>query len=176
MAASVRPARSLIPPNLLQLHSEPGAVAEFQLQNILILVWHGQPLPDVITRVELANESVRQRAAQGMGMIHIVHAPLQLPDDSARTAMLRFTKGHNVRVVAMVVSQTGFVLSMLRSVVTGLNVLTPNRFDFRICSTFEQVADWLPSLLADKTGVEVDPQRLLSALREADERAAGDRP
>lgn len=171
MAASVRPARSLAPPSLQLLHAEPGAVAEFQLQNILILVWHGQPTAELITRLELANESVRLRATHGMSMIHVVHAPLRLPDDSARTAMVRFVKSHNIRVVGMVVQQTGFVLSMLRSVVTGLNVLTPARFDFKICSSFEQVADWLPSSLFDKTGVEVDAERLLSALRDADERA-----
>lgn len=167
MARSVRPALSITPGTLQRVYNEPGAVTEYQLQNVLILVWFGQPSAEVITRLELANESVRQRAPHGMAMIHIVYAPLKLPDEFARTAMLRFMRTHNMRVVAMIVTQTGFVLSMLRSVVTSLRVVTGGRFDYRICATIEEVSEWLPPENREKTGVEVEPERLAAALREA---------
>lgn len=167
MVHSLRPTRSIPPDPLQRIHDEAGAVTEYQLQNVLILVWYGQPTAAVITRLELANESVRQRASQGMAMIHVVYAPLKLPDELSRTAMLRFMRTHNVRLVAMVVNQSGFVLSMLRSVVTSLRVVTGGHFDYRICNTLEQVSEWLPSVNLEKTGVEVAPERLLSALREA---------
>jgi hypothetical protein len=149
------------------VYCEPGAVTELMLRNVLILVWDQQPTAAVIARLEAASEYVRQHAARGTAMIHVVRAPLQLPNDAERGAMVGMMKSHNVRSVAMVVTQTGFLLSMLRSVVTGLRVLTGGHFDYRICQSHEEVADWLPDVHRERTGVEIDKTQLLRALGEA---------
>jgi hypothetical protein len=164
---SARPARSLAPYSTQVVYSEPGAVTELMLRNVLILVWDQQPTAAVIARLEDAGEHVRQHAARGTSMIHVVRGPLLLPNDAERSAMVRMMKSHNVRLVAMVVTQTGFILSMLRSVVTGLRVLTGGHFDYRICQSHEEVADWLPEAHAARTGVEIEKAHLLRALGEA---------
>jgi len=164
---SARPARSLAPYSTQLVYSEPGAVTELMLRNVLILVWDVQPRAAMIARLEAAGEHVRQHVMRGTSMIHVVRAPLQLPDDAERTAMVRMMKSHNVRLVAMVVTQTGFVLSMLRSVVTGLRVLAGGHFDYRICKSHDEVADWLPAVHRERTGVEVEQAQLLRALSDA---------
>jgi len=157
----------MVPYNAQLVYSEPGVVTELMLRNVLILVWDVQPTAAVIMRLELAGEHVRQHATRGTSMIHVVRAPLQLPDDEERQAMVRIMKSHNVRLVAMVVTQTGFLLSMLRSVVTGLRVLSGGHFDYRICQSYEEVTDWLPDVHRERTGVELEKSHLLRALSEA---------
>ena len=164
--------RSLVPYSLQLIFCEPGVVKQFSLRNLLILVWDVQPTAAVIARVEAASETVRQHVSRGTAMVHVVRAPLQLPNDLERAAMVRMMKSYNVRLVGMVVSQSGFLLSMLRSVVTGLRVLTSGRFEYRICQTLDELADWLPDVHRERTGVEIEPSQLLSALREATEAAS----
>ena len=149
------------------VYSEPGAVTALLLRNVLILVWDVQPTAAVIGRLDEAAQHVRQHALRGTSMIHVVRAPLQLPNDAERGAMVHMMKSHNVRLVAMVVTQTGFLLSMLRSVVTGLRVLTGGNFDYRICESHEEVADWLPDAHVARTNVEIEKAHLLRALAEA---------
>lgn len=167
MTTSGRPVRSLAPLSLQLVYSEPGAVTEYVLRNVLILVWEVQPTAAVIARLDAAGEHVRQHAAHGMSMVHVVRAPLQLPDDAERVSMVRMMKSHNVRLVGMVVEQTGFLLSMLRSVVTGLRVVSGGHFDYRICRTLEEIADWLPDVHRERTGVEIARTQLLHALVDA---------
>lgn len=168
MTTSGRPARiSLVPYSTQLVYSEPGTVTELMLRNLLILVWDVQPTAAVIARLEAAGEAVRQHAARGTSMIHVVRAPLQLPDDQDRAAMVRMMKSHNVRLVAMVVAEKGFLLAMLRSVVTGLRVLTGGHFDYQICESHEEVAAWLPAVHRQRTGVEIEKLQLLRALSEA---------
>jgi hypothetical protein len=155
------------PYNLRLIYSEPGAVTQLALRNVSILVWDVQPTAAVIVRMEAAGEQVRQHAARGTSMIHVVRAPLQLPNELERAGMVHMMKSQNVRLVAMVVSQNGFLLSMLRSVVTGLRVLTGGHFDYRICETIEEVAEWLPDVHRERTGVEIEKTQLLHALRDA---------
>lgn len=51
--------------------------------------------------------------------------------------------------------------------VTGLRVLTGGHFDCRSCQSDEEVADWLPDVHRERTGVEIDKTQLLRALSEA---------
>jgi hypothetical protein len=157
----------MVPYSTQLIYSEPGVVAELALRNVLILVWDVQPTAAAIAGLDAAGEHVRPYMARGTSMIHVVRAPLQLPNDVERAAMMDMMKSHNVRLVAMVVTETGFLLSMLRSVVTGLRVITRGHFDYRICHSNEEVADWLPELHRERTGVEIEKTQLLRALAEA---------
>lgn len=130
----------------------------------MIAVCLAQPTASVIVRLERATDSLRTFTPRGMTMIHVVKGPVQLPDDATRTAMLRVVKSHNVGLVAMVVNETGF----MRSVVTGMRVLTAGRFDYHIASSLEEVADWLPGLHQRKTDVRIGREHLLRALRDAE--------
>ena len=140
----------------------------FMLENVAILVWFAQP---AVAAIERLDRSIKRQSSAPLSMVHIVKAPLKLPDDASRAAMLQVTKTHDVALIAMVVTESGFMLSMMRSVITGLRVVTAGRFDYRIEKSVEDVAAWLPQLHEQKTGVAIDAQRLLHVLRAADHSA-----
>jgi len=142
-------------------------MSAFALRNVLITVWHVPPTAALVGRLVQVSQPVRDFSVQGMSMVHLVKAPLSAPDEATRTAMLRMVSSHNVGLVAMLVNQSGFVLSVVRSVVTGMRVLSAGRFDYRICSTVEEVAEWMPELHQRKTGIALDQAQLLRALHEA---------
>lgn len=142
------------------------------LENVAILVWFAQPSAAAIDRLDQYLASMQAPAAGALSMIHIVKAPLQLPDDASRAGMLHVMKARKVALVAMVVSESGFMLSMMRSVITGLRVLTLGRFEYRIDPSVDVVAEWFPKLHESKTGVPIDTQRLLRVLQIADRSSA----
>lgn len=139
------------------------------LENVAILVWFAQPDVASVDRLDRHLASLGAGKDRALTMIHVVKSPLKLPDDASRAAMLRVTTEHNVGLVVMVVSESGFMLSVMRSVITGLRVLTAGRFDYRIEGSVENVADWLPQQHRAKTGVELDAQQLLQVLYAADQ-------
>jgi len=141
----------------------------FMLQNVAILVWFAQPTAESVQRLDRAMANLRGQTQPGLSMIHVVKSRLQLPDDASRSAMLGVMSAHNVGLVAMVVTESGFMLSMMRSVITGLRVLTAGRFDYRINKSVDEVAMWLPKLHEKKTGVALDEEQLLHALQAADQ-------
>jgi hypothetical protein len=166
-----RPARPDVtrdPASLAPVWVDPATVTLFMLENVAILVWFAQPSAPAIDRVDRQLASLRAGAAVALSIIHIVKAPLQLPDDASRSRMVHVMKAHDVALVAMVVNESGFMLSMMRSVITGLRVLTAGRFDYRIDRTVDAVVTWFPKMHEGRTAVAIDTQQLLRTLQAAD--------
>ena len=157
--------------SLKPIYVDPGNVALFTLENVAIMVWFAQPSAASVERLDRHLASLRAVRDPALTMVHVIKSPLRLPDEASRAAMLHVTKEHNVSLVVMVVSESGFMLSMMRSVITGLRVLTAGRFDYRVEASVDNVAAWLPKQHLAKTGVEIDSERLLHALHSADQLA-----
>jgi hypothetical protein len=147
---------------------DPGIVTMFMLENVAVLVWFQQPTAESIDRVDQRLASLRAGQGPALTMVHVIKSPLQLPDDASRAGMLHVMRAHDVSLVVMVVKGSSFMLSMMRSVITGLRVLTAGRFDYRIDDSIESVATWLPQQHRAKSGVQIDSQRLNDVLRTAD--------
>jgi hypothetical protein len=89
---------------------------------------------------------------------------LPAPDVRAHFVDALKKNAENLACVAVVVAGTGFWTSALRSFVTGLRWLAPRSFEFRMDSTVEDVAKWLPAEHATRTGVELDRRRLVQVI------------
>jgi hypothetical protein len=143
-------------------------VTMFMLENVAVVIWFQQPTAASVERLDRRIANLRFGQRQAMTMVHLVKVRLQVPDDASRTAMLRLMTDNDVKLMVVVLPGGGFVVSMLRSVITGLRVLMGNRFDFRFDESIDSVAASVPKQHRAKTGVEIDPQRLLDLLRAAD--------
>jgi hypothetical protein len=69
--------------------------------------------------------------------------------------------------VATVLLGTGFWVSALQSVATGLRMLSPRSFDHRTTNSIESTVAWVPKVHRERTGVEIDPEHLQTALEDA---------
>jgi hypothetical protein len=94
--------------------------------------------------------------------IHVIGEGVGLPTPAARDGFVELMKEHADRLacVAIVVGGTGFLASAMRSLMTGMRLLAPRSFNYRLHGSIEEVAKWLPTEHLAKTGEEIDGRRL----------------
>ena len=119
-----------------------------------------------VDRMVRATTSMNGQHPTGRSTIHLVADGAALPTAEVRAHLVSAMKKNAdvLACVAVVVGGTGFWTSALRSFVTGLRWLAPRSFDFRMCSSNEEVAKWLPDVHARRTGIELDARRLVKVL------------
>jgi hypothetical protein len=148
------------------LDSEPGAFIFGSWKNVFIGVWESQATMPAVDRMFRATKVMNDLHPSGRSTIHIVAHGAGLPTPEVRKHFVDALKKNadNLACVAVVVGGTGFWTSALRSFVTGLRWLAPRSFDFRMMTTIEGVAKWLPVEHARRTGVELDARRLIEVI------------
>jgi hypothetical protein len=61
-----------------------------------------------------------------------------------------------VGCLAVILGGTGFWVSAMRSVVTGLRAVAPRVLDLRVHGKFEELLEWFPAEHLKRTGVNID--------------------
>jgi hypothetical protein len=148
------------------LDTEPGAFLFGSWKNVFVGVWESQATMPAVDRMLRATTILNDLCPMGRSTIHIVAHGASLPSPEVRTHFANALKknAEKLACVAVIVVGTGFWTSALRSFVTGLRWLAPRSFDFRMNSTIEEVAKWLPAEHAKRTGVELDRRRLVQVI------------
>jgi hypothetical protein len=161
--------RTPIKASLAELDQVPGVVRVFELANITIVVWHGQPIEAAVECLARTTERRRRQYPEGLSVIHLVKGDITLPDAETRQAFVRLMKSSNdvLACVAVVVGGTGFWASTARSLITGMRVLARGAFDMRLHGTIHEVVGWLPAKHAEKTGFVIAPAQLATSLEQA---------
>ena len=92
-----------------------------------------------------------------------------MPTPEARAGFVQMMEQHSKELacVGTVLLGSGFWVSALQSVITGMRMISPRSFDHRINNSFEAVVSWLPKEHRKRTGVSVDPRELHAALDKA---------
>jgi hypothetical protein len=155
---------------LVVVDSEPGAFTFFGWKNMSVIVWSGQVTLASVERLERTSRLMRKRFPGGVSTMHIVRGDITLPDAETRGALVRQSKenGDWLTAVAVVIGGTGFWASTMRSVVTAIGMLGSRAYEMRIHGSIEEVVRWLPAVHLKRTGVQVDPEQLLSILRRSE--------
>jgi hypothetical protein len=154
------------PDEPIVLDTEPGAFIFGSWKNVFIGVWESQATMPAVDRMIRATNVLNDLHPEGRSTIHIVTDGAGLPTSEVRAHFVNVLKKNadTLACVAVVVGGTGFWTSALRSFVTGLRWLAPRSFDFRMCTTIEEVAKWLPPRHAKRTGVQLDSRRLVQVI------------
>ena len=74
------------------------------------------------------------------------------------------TEADHFGAVAVVICGSGFVASAVRSFLTGLRLVAPSTFDFRLHGKTFEVLKWFPAAHFSRTGQTVDTIRLSRVL------------
>ncbi|MET0591092.1 MAG: hypothetical protein ABW133_00230 [Polyangiaceae bacterium] len=148
------------------LDAEPGAFLFGAYKNIFVGVWESQATMNAVERMVKATNTMSELHPTGRSTIHIVVHGAALPTAEVRGHFVSTLKSHadQIACVAVVVGGTGFWTSALRSFVTGLRWLSPRSFDFRLCGSTYEVSRWLPNEHNKRTGIDIDPKRLVQVL------------
>ena len=148
------------------LGGEPGVVSFYGFENITIIVWHAKPTLSSVQH--LARVSARRRAefAHGISVVHLVLGTFEMPDTVTRDAFAKLLRegGGKLAVVCMVVGTGGFWASALRSLVTGLRVVTRGTFELGLHTDAREAVEYLQPRHLTQTGVAIDGELLSEEL------------
>lgn len=147
----------------------PGVVSILGHGNLTIIVWHSKPGADAVERLRQVSERRRRQHPHGVSAVHLIKGHFELPDSATRDVFVRLIKEGEgtLAAVAVVIPAAGFWASAVRSLITGLRVLSRGTFDMGLHNTVDDVVKWLPARHA-RTGVTLDPEWLERALSQAD--------
>jgi hypothetical protein len=168
---STSPPEIASPDELILLDSEPERFSFWGWKNITVAVWWAQPDPAIVARFSRVTELRRQQHPTGMSNVHLIKSKIALPDAETRQAMVELMRelGPSLAGSAVVVGGDGFWASTMRSVITGMRVLTPRSYEMRLHSSIAEVVEWLPAVHARGTGVTVERDALRAVLTRADD-------
>lgn len=113
--------------------------------NWAIAVWLQTTRSSHVAEVRAAVRRARETAGPDVVLLQLVAPQASMPDSSVRKAlveMLRSFEGIVTRS-ALVHVGSGFRASMIRSIVTGLNALSQQRFPHRVFSSLPEAVAWL---------------------------------
>ena len=141
----------------------PGTVRFGAWNEIMFVAWETSADGNSVARL---NEHARMYQSTHPGQrqsgVHIVREGVGLPTPEARAGLMEMMKSQADRfgAVAVVIYGTGFVASAVRSFLTGLRIVAPRTFDFRLHGKSSEVLKWFPAAHLARTGHSVDPIRL----------------
>lgn len=162
----VAPSKAQAQGTLLPLGGEPGVVSFYGFENITIIVWHAKPT--LTAAQHLSRVSIRRRTEfeQGISVIHLVQVTFEMPDASTRDSFLKLLRdgGGKLAVLSLIVGTGGFWASALRSLVTGLRVLSRGTFELGLHTDVREGVDYLAPRHFAQTGVPIDPDQLTGVL------------
>ncbi|HKP61588.1 MAG TPA: hypothetical protein VJV78_32885 [Polyangiales bacterium] len=152
-----------------RLDSAPNAVALYWVENIAVMAWHEMATAPVIEALHASAADRRERYPSGMSYIHIGRVELAMMDSATRGTFVRIAKelGTYSACTAIVTQASGFWASTLRSIVTGIRVLSGTPSEIRFHEKVEEVLEWLPEAHSARTGVKIDLDRLRRVLLKA---------
>ena len=143
--------------------TEPGSFYIASWRNVLMVRWESAADGSAVER--LAKVSTALAAADPQSRrsnVHIITESGGLPTPTARAGFIALMKEHADRLacVAIVVGGTGFWASALRSALTGMRLLAPRSFNYRLHGSVDEVVKWLPAEHHTRTGEQLDSRRL----------------
>lgn len=152
-----------------RLDFAPDAVGLYWVDNVAIMAWHQSPTAAVVEALHASAEPRRKRYPSGMSFVHLGRAQFSLLDGETRQVFVRLLRELDsyVAATAIVTRASGFLASTLRSIATGIVVLSRTQVEVRFHDRPEEVLDWLPERHERVTGIKLDVDRLRHVLTKA---------
>ena len=174
MSANGIPASIPPPATLRVLDSEPGAFSISVWSNVTIVCWPVPAYEEAVWRVANATTALLAKGLPSFSNIHIVTESAGVPSETAREGLVRMADRYasSLACIGVALLGSGFWASARASAVTGMRMQSPKSAAFKVETSLEAIADWLPPIHHERTGVLLRPAPLRAAMAEALERTA----
>lgn len=156
------------------LDVEPGAFVVGSWKNVLIVVWRTQATAPLVDRLDRAIVTLAGRQPGLRSNVHVVSEGAGLPTPEARAgfvALMRRNAGE-LASVFVVIDGSGFWSGALRSVLTGIRLVTPRSIQFCLVGSVDETVRGLPCEHEARTGVRLEGGQLRTAIGAAQRAAA----
>jgi hypothetical protein len=148
----------------------PGAMRIGRWQNVVVCGWSGAPTGQPVNMLASIMVQLHANSSEVRSYVHIIPDQAGLPDAAARSVFRNIMIDYEpyIACVGVVVAGGGFWASAMRSVVSGLRLLLPTPFDYRLHTTTAELLTWFPAAHRKRTGVEITVPQLSALLREGE--------
>jgi hypothetical protein len=152
-----------------RLDAEPGRFWFGAWRNVNILVWESTADLHAVERLE---HTIPPRVAahpEGLSTVYIIPETAGPPPADVRAAFAAQGKRwrKTIACLSVVIEHTGFLGSAMRSAITGITLISPDRFKTGIHESIAEAAAWLPGPHQSLTGLRIDPAELQRVLESA---------
>ena len=132
-------------PGEARVLASDGAHLAATYRNVFITAWWGDTTVARLKRVGELQEDVARRLSKGFVALALIRSSnTNLPADVRSEAeRLSKTPAANMRAIAQVISGSGFAASMIRSVATGMQIVSRMPKPTKIFDTLDTAATWL---------------------------------
>lgn len=157
--------------HLTETIASPGVFSGYAWNDVAITLWFDAVALEDVAVFERGCQRLVEQCPEGVSSVHImVPGGKAMPTSEARAELTRVLREYSrfSAAVAVVIPGTGFWAGALRSLVTALSVVARTAIKPQICANYAEVCEWLPEVHRQRTGVELDPNELLEALRQAE--------
>jgi len=135
-------------------------------RDVNICIWLQQATGPTVARFDKIAESMIAEHPAGISSVQLIANGAAVPTAEARRGLLRMMKqyANDLACVAIHLGGSGFWASTMSSFLTGMRLVSPLSFGFRIYKDLADIADWLPQAHAKKTAVKIERQQFLEML------------
>lgn len=146
---------------------EPGAFYIGSWQGIVMVRWERTADVEAVERLgKVSTALMADPTYPRRSNVHIISETAGVPSAAARAGFVELMKEHADRMacVCIVVEGSGFLASAMRSFLTGMRLLAPRAFQYRLFGTVEDVVAWLPPEHRARAGHDLDARRFAQVL------------
>jgi hypothetical protein len=149
------------------LDVDPGRFRYSLWRNVSCVVWAGQATLETAQRVRtLSSRIVAQCPGAHSNVVFVLDGtPAPTPEAGAIFAQLFDPRISHMACMAIVLEGAGFWASIIRSTMTSLRLTAKAGPVVGVHDSIDQAVTWLAPLHHERTGVEIEPEELLGAMR-----------
>lgn len=154
---------------LVVLDREPKKFLFGAWYNVSIPVWVGQADAAAVARLQVAAAKLAAEYPEARSCVTVINPGLPLPtDDEARARFIGILSrsAQQLANFAVVVLGTGFERSAVLAYHTNVHFASSGSCEMGFLDSIEGLARWLPERHR-KTGIDLDPARLIAIVKEA---------
>lgn len=112
-------------------------------EGVIVVVWTQQATPPGVEHLRGVTQRVAAMSEQGFSVMHLIAPGISLPDAQTRGMLSKLAIEFSpVKSLAIVIPGTGFWASAMRSMVTGILMVSGARFEVKTFSTASDAAVW----------------------------------
>lgn len=152
-----------------------GEHATYVWKNLLLSLWIGESTLNGLASYDQNFQPFLARNPRGVSSINlVVPGKYAVPGSEVRREFSRFTAqyGPLIAATAIVIPGTGFLSSAVRGVITALTIANPRGLKMHVFENTRAVADWLPTIHSERTGVVISSEELTTLLDSVEHTAA----
>lgn len=152
---------------LRHVEIEPGHHAFGTLENVAIQVWLDRARDQDAKFMMDIGAQLTGAYPGGFSNLHVVRAGTRMPTAGARAAFATMAREYGALLgeVLVVLDGSGFWVSAMHGLMTGVRLAAGGAVGFRSFENVEDAVQWLPAPHRQRTGVTISGSQVLAAIQ-----------